>query len=189
MKPETDLPGAPTASLRREHELILRVVDAFEQAVDRAERGEEGEVLEEFLDFFRHFVGRCHHGKEEGLLFPALADEGLSTSSGPLAVMMEEHRRGRELVASMARDLATAREGDPRATRRFAYAARDYADLLRAHIGKENPAVFDEADHLLAGPACRRLCEAFGSADEEDIGGRSVAELERLAERLTDDRT
>lgn len=175
----------PTEALRAEHERILEVLEAFEETAERAERGGiTWEALEEFLAFFRLYVGACHHGKEEDLLFPALEERGLPASGGPLAVMLEEHRKGRELVEAMSLELPRAREGAAGAAVRLADAAREYVDLLRRHIGKENPAVFDAADRLLTGPACRRLCEAFGSADEQGFDGRSVVELERLAERL-----
>jgi hemerythrin-like domain-containing protein len=37
------------------------------------------------LAFFRTFTDTCHHGKEEGYLFPALEAIGVSRKNGPEA--------------------------------------------------------------------------------------------------------
>lgn len=175
----------PTDALREEHERILEVIDAFERTVERiAGARRVWETLEDFLAFFRLFVGACHHGKEEELLFPALEAEGLSERTGPLAVMLEEHRRGRSLVAEMSRALVGARQGDAAVQAAFGVAAGDYVDLIRRHIGKENPAIFDAADQRVPAPACRALCEAYRSADRRGFEGRTAEDLRRLAEDL-----
>lgn len=178
-------PRSPTDALREEHERILEVIDAFERTVERAGRAEVGwATLEDFLVFFRLFVGACHHGKEEEVLFPALEAKGLSERTGPLAVMLEEHRRGRSLVAEMSRALVGAEGGDPAARVALAEAAGDYVDLIRRHIDKENPAILDAADHLISALACRALCEAYRSADRRGIEGRTAEDLRRLADDL-----
>lgn len=179
----------PTDELRREHERILQVVDAFERTVERAAKGEFAwEALADFLTFFRLYVGACHHGKEEDLLFPELEAQGMSREEGPLAVMLEEHRRGRSLLGEMSRALPGACRGEAVSSADLAGAARDYVDLIRRHIGKENPAVFDTADRLLCGMACRRLCEAYRSASGRRFDDLTAQDLERLADRVLDPR-
>lgn len=171
-----------TETLRREHDRILDVLDAFQRTLERSDvETVNAGLVEGFLEFFRLFVGRCHHGKEEDLLFPALEGHGLSPQQGALSVMLEEHRRGKALVARMARALPAVRRGEPAAWTDFAETGRDYIHLLQGHIGKENPAVFDTADRLVRGPACRRLCEAYASVDDQHMEGRTADDLERLA--------
>src|SRR3546814_13690091 len=72
------------------------------------------------------------HGKEEGLLFPAVIEAGLSADGGPISVMLSEHEQGRALVAAMAN--ATEPAMSPA---KFSEAAAAYADHMRAHIEKE----------------------------------------------------
>src|SRR3546814_15085307 len=72
------------------------------------------------------------HGKEEGLLFPAMIEAGLSADGGPISVMLSEHEQGRALVAAMAN--ATEPAMSPA---KFSEAAAAYADHMRAHkIGR-----------------------------------------------------
>jgi hemerythrin-like domain-containing protein len=65
--------------LRKEHDAILKMLSAMEEAARRIESGKPvaPETLESLLEFFRLFADRCHHGKEEDLLFPLLESRGL----------------------------------------------------------------------------------------------------------------
>lgn len=176
-----------TAQLREEHRLILQVVGVLDTIVDRAGHGGplDLEGLGDCIAFFRLFTDACHHGKEEGLLFPELESRGLPADSGPIAVMLEEHRRGRDLVARMGRALEGATTGEEAARKDLEGAARDYADLIRSHISKEDGVLFEMADQLVVDHACRELCAAYGIACEERFEGRTKEELESLAARLT----
>ena len=54
-------------TLKHEHEVILLVLRAAEreaEAIERAGRF-DADRLRKFVDFFREFVDRCHHHKEE----------------------------------------------------------------------------------------------------------------------------
>jgi len=65
-----------TQILRNEHDAILSMLDATEEAARQLGAGEavEPRVLDGLLEFFRLFADRCHHGKEEDLLFPKLEE-------------------------------------------------------------------------------------------------------------------
>ena len=39
----------------------------------------------------------CHHTKEEKSLFPALEQAGMPTNMGPIAMMLMDHQRSREI--------------------------------------------------------------------------------------------
>ena len=69
-----------TDVLRREHDAILRMLEVTELVAEQLDQGEKvkPETLDGLLEFFRLFADRCHHGKEEELLFPALERKGLS---------------------------------------------------------------------------------------------------------------
>lgn len=181
----------PTAVLRDEHRLILRVVDALEVFLDRGAGPGAADDLGDAVTFFRLFTVACHHGKEEDLLFDAMVHEGHSREGGAIGVMLEEHRQGRELVGRMAEGVARLRaegagDGAERAWADVESAGRDYAYLLRGHIAREDGGVFDMADGTLDEPACRRLCDAYDEVCSRRFEGRSVDQLEALAARLTE---
>jgi len=139
----------PTGMLRAEHRLILEVLDVLERIVETGQTGEwDVDSMEECVAFFRLFADACHHGKEEDLLFPELEARGMPKDSGPIAVMLFEHRQGRALVAQMAGALEGARQGETEPLSRFENAARAYIQLLRGHINKEDNVLFNMADFM-----------------------------------------
>lgn len=188
-----------TRNLRDEHRLILQVVGVLERILDAANgadgvearepapdaaEGPDLESLEACVEFFRLFTDACHHGKEEGILFPELVGYGMPREGGPIAVMLHEHEVGRGLVRRMARAIERARQGDAIAPAELDAAGRDYVALIRGHIWKEDDVLFELADGLVTGPACQRICGRYHEVCGRRFEGRSHADLESLAERL-----
>jgi hemerythrin-like domain-containing protein len=178
----------PTAELREEHRLILKVVDVLEEIMSRGSTSDELDLegVSDCITFFRQFTDACHHGKEEGLLFPELEAHGMPVQGGPIAVMLEEHRIGRSLVARMAESVEAALADAEEARVRLLGAARDYVELIRGHILKEDGILFDMADLMIVGPACAQLCEAYGTTCLGHLDGHTREELEALAGRLVE---
>ncbi|MFZ0727462.1 MAG: hemerythrin domain-containing protein, partial [Desulfobacterales bacterium] len=107
--------------LTAEHEavrLTLRILDIIRGDIDRCGEIKNDDHIDNLLEFFSVFVDKCHHGKEEKLLFPALEAVGVGREGGPIGVMLAEHRQGRELVAEMAAATADFRQGEAAAAAR-----------------------------------------------------------------------
>ena len=168
--------------LMEDHQLILRSLDALDAFVARPPQGDEDKAeLGRFVRFIREFADTRHHGKEEDILFVAMVAAGFPRQAGPIAVMLMDHETGRAHVSVMAGKAAQASPwtAQDRATA-FA-AARDYADLLRGHIRKEDEILYPMARQRLHEEAMRgvdRDCAAF---EEKQIaaGGDSVKDLAR----------
>lgn len=174
----------PTGILREEHALILKVLDVLEvELVDRAEEARPAR-LRRLVDFFRLFADACHHGKEEGLLFEALVEQGFPRDDGPIAVMLQEHEEGRAHVRGMASALDRLESGETDAWTDLLREGRGYLHLLRNHILREDHGMFEMADRSIDEPRCRRLCDEYESACGRKFEGRTLADLERLAEEL-----
>lgn len=169
----------PTGRLREEHEVILRALALLERFGRALEAGEavDREGLAWLQAFFGTFADRCHHGKEEQHLFPALERHGIPQEAGPIGVMLREHEEGRALVRAIA-------EGDDR---QAAEAIRAYVALLRTHIDKENGVLFPMAEHVLPETEQRGLLRAFEAVEQAVAGPgvheRLLAELARLEGR------
>ena len=92
-----------------EHRLIERMIRVIGIELTRIEGG--GKVNPEFVDatvdFVRTYADNCHHGKEEKILFRDLERKPLTSElERILNELIEEHRRGREVV----RQLVEAKE-------------------------------------------------------------------------------
>jgi hemerythrin-like domain-containing protein len=173
----------PTQILRQEHEAISRMLDAADLAGDRLERREpmRPELLEGMAEFFELFLDKCHHGKEEELFFPALAKKGMTVEGGPIGVMLEEHTQGRTLAARMKQLAARYKSGDAEAGVEWAAAAKEYSQLLRDHILKENTVLFPMAEGLLSPSEEEALAAKFEQLEEEKMGRGTH---ERLHQRM-----
>ena len=161
-----------TAVLRKEHEAILRMLDATETVARNLEDSAPvaPELLKGLLEFFQLFADRCHHGKEEDRLFPLLIQKGLPGEGGPIGVMLHEHAMGRSLIRHMAEATNAYAAGDQAAGRLWAEAADGYTGLLRAHIQKENNVLFVMAERLLSDEEQAQLARAFDQIEIEKMG-------------------
>ena len=176
-----------TAILRKEHEAILHMLDATEEVARGFDRGERvpPETLTGLLEFFRLFADRCHHGKEEDLLFPILEKKGMPRDGGPIGVMLAEHEMGRSLVRKMEESAETYGAGAAEAGPCWARAARAYAALLRAHIQKENDVLFIMAESLLTETEQAVLAQGFERVEQEKMGAGTHERLHRLMDKLS----
>ena len=68
----------PTEILSNEHRVIEQVLAALEAIVRDAKSAArlDEPSARDAVAFFRNFADRCHHGKEEVHLFPALEAKG-----------------------------------------------------------------------------------------------------------------
>ncbi|GAB4135259.1 Rrf2 family transcriptional regulator [Thermopirellula anaerolimosa] len=178
----------PTERLRQEHRVIERVLDCLQETAERSERGKgfDAAVAGQMLEFFREFADRCHHGKEEGHLFPAMEAKGFPRDGGPTGVMIYEHEQGRSLIRRMADALQAVSGGDASAQTAFTQAARAYCNLLRNHIAKEDQVLFVMADQAFSAEDQTRLAAAFEKVEAEEIGAGVHEKYHRLAEELAE---
>ena len=163
---------------------MLDVTEEVARLLDRSERVAP-ETLTGLLEFFRLFADRCHHGKEEDLLFPLLEQKGLPRAGGPIGVMLFEHDQGRALVQQMGDAAQSYSQGSREAGPQWAGAARGYSSLLRQHIDKENNVLFMIAENLLSDTEQQALARAFEKAEEEKMGAGTHERLHALMDKLS----
>ncbi len=169
-----------TKDLRAEHEgvqLMLRVLGVLAR---KAENGEpfDRDQVGKIIEFLRVFVDKCHHGKEEDVLFPELEKARIARHGGPVGVMLHEHESGREFIRRMTESLGS---GDDKG---FAEAAEGYIDLLTAHIQKENDVLFVMADRVLSAEKQEEMFERFERIEEERIGPGVHESFHKLMDAL-----
>ena len=177
----------PTDILKHEHELILRVLDAAEnewQTID-ATGTLHADILEKLLDFFRNFADRCHHAKEEKVLFIKMQAKGMPAEGGPIGVMLHEHTVGRHYLSVIADSLPAARQGNALAIEALQEVLGGYIQLLRAHISKENNILFPLADRLLSADDQHEVVTAFEHIESVEIGEGVHERFHELAHELT----
>lgn len=154
--------------LMHEHDAILFSLKVLEEICSRIELRKDVLVkdITDLIDFLKLFADKCHHGKEEGFLFPALKEAGMPVENGPIGIMLAEHTMGRNFIRQM-QESVTDTEFRKEA---FGKSARGYIALMRDHIEKENNVLFPMGDVKLTDSKQRELMEAFEKFEEDVVG-------------------
>ncbi len=175
-----------TDQLRAEHEGITTMLDILERISGQMASGKPAnpDHLDQIVEFLSVFADQCHHGKEEDILFPALEKAGIPREGGPIGVMLSDHEQGRGHIRAMRKALENLKAGRDGAEE-FARAARDYIELLRNHILKENNVLFVMAEKTLTSEEQTRLFEAFETMEQEKIGAGRHEAFHRLMDELS----
>ena len=172
----------PTEILMAEHRVIEQVLNVLEKIAEQAEttgtfdRQDAGNAVA----FFRAFADQCHHGKEEAQLFPAMEAKGFPRDSGPTGVMIAEHEFGRSRVRGMAAAIEQCK------AREFAEHARQFLEMLRQHIQKEDHCLFAMADQAFSAAEQEQLLAAFEKVEQEDMGAGTHETFLKMANDLAD---
>lgn len=175
-----------TEILMEEHRVIERVLIALERAVARLSKGED--VYLRFFTgtivFIKNFADGCHHQKEEGILFPAMVENGLSKETGPIAVMLAEHEEGRRYTQKMRQALERMQTCNDASANELAQNAQGYIKLLRQHIYKEDSILFPLADKIIPPDQQGQVHEAFKLVERDETGESVHEKYLGLAVRL-----
>ena len=175
-----------TEILSSEHRVIERVIASMEKASVQLNQGAPVEP-EFFIDaaaFIKGFADGCHHKKEEGVLFKAMVDHGMSDEGGPVGMMLTEHEQGRAFTRGMLQAAQELKLGDTDARERIAQNALGYAALLRQHIVKEDSILFPMADQVIPLNQQDDVYEGFERVEHEETGEGVHEKYLGLAERL-----
>lgn len=169
-------------TLKHEHRVIEKVLDAIEREAAKASRGEpaSSRLFADAIDFVRNFADRCHHAKEEGILFKAMAAKGVPVEHGPLGVMLAEHDGGRLLVRQAADALEA---GD---LSQAAAHLTDYSALLRQHIQREDNVLYAVAERVLSGAELARMAAEFERVEAGEMGEGTHERYREMAHRMAD---
>jgi hemerythrin-like domain-containing protein len=173
--------------LRMEHDavrLTLKILDRICQEIELSGKLDNAQHVDHLLEFFTVFVDKCHHGKEEELLFPALEQIGVNRDKGPIGVMLREHQLGRECVRKMKAAFLQFKAGEPRTAKDFVRSARDYMSLLNQHIEKENNVLFPMAERQLSEATLADLSKGFERIEEQKIGVGKHEEFHKMIDQL-----
>jgi hemerythrin-like domain-containing protein len=131
----------PIGPLMIEHRLIERMIKAMKQALHHAEKVKEIDpgFIETATDFIRSYADRCHHGKEEDILFRDLQKKTISDEhSRIMTELIEEHKWGRKTTARLVEANSKHKAGDERAISVITQCIKELVDFYPKHIEKED---------------------------------------------------
>jgi hemerythrin-like domain-containing protein len=178
----------PTETLKHEHQVILLVLGAAEREAQLIQRTGKVDTVKvgQMVEFFRNFADRCHHAKEENLLFVKMQERGMPVQGGPIGVMLQEHVQGRSFVRATGDALSRAGAGDGAAVASVADNLSGFVRLLRAHIYKEDNILYPMADQIFSPQDQQALAAEFDRVEAEEMGEGVHERYHELAHRLAE---
>ncbi len=169
-----------------EHRLIERMVAVLDKQRATIEGGSppDNDLLDQAADFMRVYADRCHHGKEEELLFAKLQTKPMSPEMvSAMDRLMADHVRSRELVSRM-RDLnARSRGGDAASVSELVAVLGEIAKLYPDHIAREDKQFFPEAMRYLSKEESDAMLQQFNDFDRKLIHQKYRAVVEGAEKR------
>jgi hemerythrin-like domain-containing protein len=131
----------PIGPLMIEHRLIERMIDVMREELKIFEKEKKlnPEFLNVAVDFIRTYADRCHHGKEEDILFRELGKKKLKDEHRhTMEELVEDHRWGRKMTARLAEANRRYIEGDGDAMSTVIDCMKSLVQFYPKHIEKED---------------------------------------------------
>ena len=177
-----------TASLRRDHDLIEKAVKAMEATIQLLNDGKQipESILLPVIDFSKNFTDVCHHSKEEKSLFPALEQAGLPSNMGPIAMMLIDHQRTREIATEM--EASTKEYLSSGNSAKLISDMQQYVEHVSEHLWKENNRLFMMAEARLQYVA-EKVDKELNEIEKTKLNelGKPREHYEKIVENLSKD--
>lgn len=135
----------PIGPLMIEHRRIERMIEVIGKEIARFEekRRIEPRRIDIFVDFIRTYADRCHHGKEEDILFRELEKKDLNeTHRKTMEELISEHKWGRRITDLVVKANRMYAGGNEEAISVITDCLRSLSDFYPKHIEKEDRRFF-----------------------------------------------
>jgi len=165
--------------LRKEHTVILKVVNAMRKDVEALRRGEKvsAQRLRKALDFFENFADACHHRKEQDHYFPAVEELGGKPQHVRISTFLNDHTLYRVLLGKVRAGINKG-SVSPSVTEPLA----QYLSSVSLHICRENK-FFKKSEPWLKPGREKALLRQFRQV-EKDLGENFHQKYKRIAQEL-----
>ena len=178
----------PTKQLKEEHNGIKVMLQALETISDRLKSGKEVDTghLDMIAEFMQIYIDKCHHGKEERMLFPAVEKTGVTKENKIIEELLAEHVSGRVKMNKFIKDIVKYKKSKPKASPKMTQNIKSYVTSLNKHIEKEDTIFYPLADQNLPATVQGELMWKMEEFEEEVIGAGEHEKLNNLLNTLID---
>lgn len=135
----------PIGPLMIEHRLIERMIKQLngKSQIFHKEKEVDTIFIDKTVDFIRMYADRCHHGKEEDILFRDLAKKQIQSEHKKImAELVSEHIYGRNITRSLVLAKEKYGHGDKTALPDIVKLMVELAEFYPKHIEKEDKHFF-----------------------------------------------
>ena len=173
----------PRGCLMIEHRLIERALLFMKAEKKRLDAGGELDpiIIDTLVDFIKTYADKCHHGKEEEILFKDLEKRPLSVEERKLMnELVEEHKLGRKLTAELVEAKEAVVRGDSSQLSAATSAMQKLIDFYPQHIEKEDKHLFPDTERHYSKAELDAMIESFYTFDMGMIHEKYRSVVENL---------
>ena len=179
---------SPAGPLMTEHRVIERMLAVLARELDSIDaRGHADSVLiDTATDFIRTYADRCHHGKEEDILFRRLADKDLDEPlAEEMASLIEDHVRGRLITGHLGEANRRYAAGDASAITDIRASVEALIEFYPVHIEKEDHHFFRPCLEYFSDTEKQQMLADFDEFDRALIHEKYRGIVESLEQTAT----
>ena len=166
-----------------EHRLIERMVRLMSTELDHMAENNSIDpfFIDAAADFLRTYADRCHHGKEEGILFRDLARKNLSDEHGRMMrELVEEHTYARMTVARLSAAKEAYLAGNADSLGDVTWLLKELVRFYPAHIEKEDEHFFHPCMEYFTAQEQGVMLQEFWDFDRRLIHEKYQQLVERI---------
>lgn len=135
----------PIGPLMREHRVIERMITLMEQECHRMQKARKTDFIfvSSVIDFFKIYVDRTHHDKEEQIQFKKLETKDMTPELRRIMKeLIDEHDRARAIITALDRASISFNSSDTMVLQDIIDNFRGMIELYPMHIEKEDKHFF-----------------------------------------------
>lgn len=135
----------PIGPLMTEHRLIERMIRLFAKELETIEKENVVDLnfIETAVDFIQMYADRCHHGKEEDILFKELEKKEITSEHKKImSELIEEHKMARDMVDKLLKAKKMYLDGNKDAVHIITENIHWLINFYPEHITKEDKRFF-----------------------------------------------
>jgi hemerythrin-like domain-containing protein len=176
----------PVAPLMNEHRLIERMITLIEDEIAKISELHKADTsfLVAVIDFFRIYADRCHHGKEEEILFRELEGKQLSPElRKTMDELASEHALLREIVERLARAKDDYVKRGQSGLKDIESLLSEIVELYPSHIIKEDQHFFLPVMEYFTQEEQNKMPDEFYEFDRKMIHEKYARIVEQFEEK------
>lgn len=162
----------PIGLLMIEHRLIERMIELMRREREGMAKSAKADTrfIEHAVDFIRTYADRCHHGKEEDILFRQLMDKPLSPEHvQTLDDLVREHAYARKTTRNLAEANERYANGDQDALDAVGKLLDELVTFYPKHIEKEDKHFFIPCMEYFTPEEKQNMLDQFNRFDRDMI--------------------
>jgi hemerythrin-like domain-containing protein len=159
----------PIGPLMIEHRLIERMIRVLKVKIQRFQARQEADTvfIDKAVDFIKMYADKCHHGKEENILFRDLAKKKLQADHKKIMdELIQEHIYARSTTKSLVSAKERYAQGDRQTLSDIVKLMDELAVFYPKHIEKEDKHFFIPVMKYFSGQEQEEMLKEFAEFDK-----------------------